>query len=626
MKLKKKRLNRLNDRLQAIREQTLAYEEKYREELEAVHPLYLKSAKNLIHYLALRNEDISDLQDTLWQLGISRLGRAERHVLASISSVQKIIEVILGKLPGSTEKPEISFKRGRKLLKANTTALFGKKLKGSKVRIMVTLPSDASGDYKFVKKLFKSGMNTARINCAHDGPAVWDGMIKNIEKAKKATGRACKVSMDLGGPKLRTGAMREGPKVIHLSPEKDLLGNIISPAEAWVVPEGQTRDKLDGAVIPVSSDFFNELNPDDEIYITDSRGKNKKLIVDKKAAGSKLVRCYDSVYIKTGNELILKCKRESDGLKTSAGELPPVEETIILKAGDMLILHKDPSPGEPAEFSTEGDLIKPAHISCTLPEIFNDVKPGEPVILDDGKIEAVISKASNESLELKITYAKEEGSKLRGDKGINLPESDLSIKGLTEKDKQDMEFVARHADIVNYSFVNTPDDVQEMFTKLEELEAKHLGIIFKIETRKAFENLPAILLKGMQHYPVGVMIARGDLAIECGWKELAGIQEEILWVCEAAHIPIVWATQVLETMARKGRPSRAEVTDAALAEQAECVMLNKGPYIFEVIEMLDTIMSSMQKYHDKKSPMLPPLKVKASKEKLKEVKTEEVPV
>ena len=203
MKLKKKKLNRLNDRLQVIKEQTVSYEEKYREALDKVHPLYLKSAKNLVHYLALRNEDLTELQDTLWQLGISRLGRAERHVLASITSVQNIIKGILKKLPVESEKPEITFKKGRKFLKAHTTALFGKKLKGSKVRIMVTLPSAAANDYKLVKKLFKSGMNTARINCAHDGPVIWEGMIKNIDKAKKLTGRGCKVSMDLGGPKLR---------------------------------------------------------------------------------------------------------------------------------------------------------------------------------------------------------------------------------------------------------------------------------------------------------------------------------------------------------------------------------------------------------------------------------------
>lgn len=90
---------------------------------------------------------------------------------------------------------------------------------------------------------------------------------------------------------------------------------------------------------------------------------------------------------------------------------------------------------------------------------------------------------------------------------------------------------------------------------------------------------------------------------------IAQIQEEILWLCEAAHIPIVWATQVLETLSKKGRPSRAEIIDATMAERAECVMLNKGPHIIETIKILDEILNSMQDYHHKKAPMLPPLKV-----------------
>ena len=111
------------------------------------------------------------------------------------------------------------------------------------------------------------------------------------------------------------------------------------------------------------------------------------------------------------------------------------------------------------------------------------------------------------------------------------------------------------------------------------LNANDIGIILKIETQAGFKNLPGILLAAMQSYPIGVMIARGDLAIEGGWQNLAGMQEEIMSLCAAAHIPIVWATQVLETLSKKGIPSRAEITDAAMAQQAECVMLNKGPHI-----------------------------------------------
>jgi pyruvate kinase len=613
MKLKRKKLLRLHEQLEEIKDRAVQYETKYSKELAKVHPENLKSARNLIHYLALRSRDIREIQDTLWQLGLSRLGRAESHVMASIISIQNILKGIMGELPVESENPEISFKKGRKILKANTSSLLGKKLKGSKVRIMVTLPSEAADDYKLVKKLFNAGMNSARINCAHDNPEVWGRMIKNIQKARKQTGRNCKICMDLGGPKLRTGPMRQGPKVVHLTPERDLLGKVTSPAEAWLVPEGNillqiNRMTDEEILIPLPDEFLNSLKPKDEIFFTDSRGKDKKLVIDKKLNGKRLVRCFESAYVKTGTTFTLKNKRDSNNKRAEAGELLPLEEAIILKTGDKLIINSSPEQGEPAEFNPEGELIKPAHISCTLPEIFKDVKPGELIILDDGKIEGKIKKIEPDKIEIEITYSKEEGSKLRSDKGINLPESRLTIKGLTVKDKEDLKFIAGNADVVNYSFVNTSGDVKDILNELKKLEAQEIGIILKIETRKAFDNLPAILLTAMQHYPLGVMIARGDLAIECGWNELARIQEEILRVCEAAHLPIVWATQVLETMAKKGRPSRAEITDAALSGQAESVMLNKGPFIFEAIKILDVIISSMQNYHEKKKSLLPPIK------------------
>jgi len=415
--------------------------------------------------------------------------------------------------------------------------------------------------------------------------------------------------MDLGGPKLRTGTMRPGPKVVHLPPERDLIGKVTSPSEAWLALQGTEPENDDDMIIPISKDWLKFLKKNSIITFADSRNKNCKLKVYKKRGTGWMAKCYDSAYVATGTVLTIKSENEVEEKTTEVGEMLPLEEKIILKVGDKLILHKEIIPGDPAEFDNEGNLIIPAHISCTLPEVFNDVKIGEPIILDDGKIEGQIKSVDSERIEVEITYAKEEGAKLKADKGINLPESKLSISGLTEKDKEDLKFVAQFADVVNVSFVNNAQDVFELFAELKKLNAEHLGIILKIETQSGFKNLPAILLAAMRHHPIGVMIARGDLAIECGWKELAQTQEEILWLCEAAHIPIVWATQVLETMAKKGRPSRAEITDAASAEQAECVMLNKGPHIFEVIKILDEILISMQDYHEKKAPMLPPLKM-----------------
>jgi len=312
--------------------------------------------------------------------------------------------------------------------------------------------------------------------------------------------------------------------------------------------------------------------------------------------------CRTSAYITPETEFELeKQKGKIDHIEI--GELQAFEQNINLSTGDILYIHKDSRPGEPATYNSEGRLVNAAHISCTLPEIFTDVKVGEPIMFDDGKVEGIIEEACAEELKVKVLHAKEGGSKLRSDKGINLPESNLSVSGLTEKDKLDMTFVASAADAVNLSFVNSPDDVKQLTDLLKSL-GKEIGIILKIETRKGFNNLPGILLEAMKTYPIGVMIARGDLAVETGWKQIATIQEEILRICEAAHIPDIWATQVLENLAKKGTPSRAEITDAAASQRAECVMLNKGVYIQKAVRLLDRILRQMQSYQDKKETVL----------------------
>jgi pyruvate kinase len=167
----------------------------------------------------------------------------------------------------------------------------------------------------------------------------------------------------------------------------------------------------------------------------------------------------------------------------------------------------------------------------------------------------------------------------------------------------------KHADIIGYSFVRSDADVMELQTRLAELGGEGLGIILKIETREGFNQLPNLLLAAMRSRAVGVMIARGDLAIECGFQRLAEVQEEILWICEAAHMPVIWATQVLESLAKTGMPSRSEITDAAMGERAECVMLNKGPYMVTAVRILDDILRRMQAHQDKKRSMLRKLRV-----------------
>ena len=130
------------------------------------------------------------------------------------------------------------------------------------------------------------------------------------------------------------------------------------------------------------------------------------------------------------------------------------------------------------------------------------------------------------------------------------------------------------------------------------------AIVAKIETPEAVKNLPELIVRAAGKQPFGVMIARGDLAVEIGYQRLAEIQEEILWLCQAAHVPVIWATQVLENLVKKRTPSRAEMTDAAMAERAECVMLNKGVYLAEAVTILDDVLTRMEAHQSKKTPQL----------------------
>ncbi len=597
----------INDHLEEIINSANSLSDKYSGLVDKVHPLYRENASNLIHYLAFRQFNIAELQDKLRMSGLPDLAHIEGHVMQSLLGLKTIINHLTGNPKVEKRKGIISIKKSEKLLHKNTQQMFGFKSKKRRTRIMVTLPSAAAADYKSVNRLIHLGMNSARINCAHDNPEVWGKMISNIDRANKTLKKNCKVMMDLAGPKLRTGSMASGPKIIHIKPERDLTGTVVKPAKIWIAPpDTPAPDKTADAVLPVSESLINNIKRGSTIWFTDSRNKKCTISIERKQGKGKWGICSDSAYIRSGTELMVETVKETGKEKSYVGELLPIEQSITLFKGDKLILTQSPEPGESCRYDDQGKIIEFAHISCTLPEIFKSVKKNESVFFDDGEIEGVIEKIMKKAVLINIVNAGDNGSKLKADKGINLPKSNLNVIGLTDKDKKDLEFVALYADTVNFSFVNDESDVQQLLDELDKY-GRNLGIILKIETQKGFNNLPLILLRAMQSYPIGVMIARGDLAVETGWKNFATIQEEILRITEAAHVPDIWATQVLETMARKGVPTRSEITDAALAQRSECVMLNKGIYIDETVKMLDKILKRMQYFQKKKETMLPKL-------------------
>lgn len=581
-----------------------AMEKVYHEQVKTVHPKNKKSARNLVHYRGLRMKDIRGLQKKLGNLGMSRLAKAESHVLASLIATHEILNGMISGHKVSSKKGFLSIKRGEKLLRTHAKSLLGYRSRGRSTRIMVTMPTSAAEDAQWVEGVIKAGMNCARINCAHDEEGVWKKMIEHIRAANKKLGKNCKVTMDLAGPKIRTGPMKPGPEVVKLSPDRSTTGHIVQPVRVWLAE--QPHLEVEEAHIPLSAGILAGLRLGDELFLTDTRGKKRSLKIVGEEPSGKWAQCYDTLYLQSFTPLY-RDKAQTFQLG-KVGVIPALVQKIILHPGDTLRIDRDPLPGEPAHYDEEGNLLQEAHISCTAPEVFSFIKKGEPVLFDDGKIEGVIEEITPTYFRVRVRRAKMGGGKLRADKGINFPQTQLSIRGLTAKDKRDFAFVAAHADVVNMSFVNSAEDVRELIHLMERADVvDKLGIILKIETQQGYNNLIDILLEAMKVFPVGVMIARGDLAIETGWEKIGRIQEEMLSLCQAAHVPVVWATQVLESLAKKGIPSRAEITDAVMAQRAECVMLNKGPQIVEAITLLDTILKGMSHYQEKKASLSPAL-------------------
>ena len=449
--------------------------------ISSLHHAQQISAYNLIHYLALRNEDVRSMQDELHHAGLSGLANSESHILKQLQAVRQR----LGSTIKDAELSQCDYHTAQGLINKRSAEIFGFKKDPAIPYIMVTLDEAYKNEVALMRKLLVAGMNVARINCAHGNEDDWKAMILSVKKASDISRKPCKIYMDIAGPKMRV----ELPGI------------------------GKEEGKMT---------------------------------------------------IKKGQEIML------------------VEN---------------------------GEQVKPDKyaIACFEKGVISKLKPGERIIIDDGKFEGIV-KNKNGKLICKITRISSKKPVIKKEKGLNLPDTVLDIPALTAADLKAIPFIAKHADLAGCSFLRTPADVkfiQNTFKKAGRIPK----LILKIETLEAVSNLPALLLAAMRQETFGVMIARGDLAVEIGFERLSEIQDEILWICEAAHAPVIWATQVLETFCKTGIATRSEITDAAHSAMAECVMLNKGKYIVETITTLKGILNRSGGHILKKRYSLRPLHI-----------------
>ncbi|MHC5218226.1 pyruvate kinase [Enterococcus sp. LJL128] len=250
---------------------------------------------------------------------------------------------------------------------------------------------------------------------------------------------------------------------------------------------------------------------------------------------------------------------------------------ITLKTGDVIRISMTEVQGTNEKFS------------ITYPELINDVNIGSHILLDDGLIDLEVSDIDRDANEI-VTLVKNEGV-LKNKKGVNVPGVSVNLPGITEKDAADIRFgIEQGVDFIAASFVRRATDVMEITKILEDHDATHIQIIPKIENQEGIDNIDEIL-----KISDGLMVARGDLGVEIPTEDVPVAQKELIKKCNALGKPVITATQMLDSMQRNPRPTRAEANDVANAiyDGTDAVMLSgetaAGDYPLEAVQTMARI-------------------------------------
>lgn len=268
----------------------------------------------------------------------------------------------------------------------------------------------------------------------------------------------------------------------------------------------------------------------------------------------------------------------------------PEIRTGVLSGGGRVKLE------EGAEFILTSEQIEgDAHrVSQTYPQLSQDVKAGDRILIDDGLIGLLVKEIRG----TEIVCTVQNGGELGQRKGINVPNVKVNLPAITEKDREDIIFgIEQGIDFIAASFVRDADAVREIKSILREHHAEHIDVIAKIENSEGIRNIDSII-----NAADGIMVARGDLGVEIPAYEVPNVQRRIVKKCNEKYKPVIIATQMLDSMIRNPRPTRAEATDVANAirEGADAIMLSgetaMGRYPVEALQMMVQIAESTEKY------------------------------
>lgn len=592
-----------------------------RDRIDAADAEHREGVRNVQHFARLQADDARHIVAQLRAVGIRVSDQAP--VADQLRAAKTLVQNLGGQSSddGGAEgesyditRLAAAIERSQEQLASNSSALLGEPRDGMPSCVMVTLPTEAADDPDLVQSFADAGMDIARINCAHDTPEAWRAMAANVRAASTRVGRDIKISMDLPGPKLRVGAIEPGPRIARTRVTRTKTGRILTPSKLWITPfdhnattPAPVPEGLPGRptlAIQVDPEWLQTVNEGDELSMLDARGSKRYMTVHKVTDEGVLAYGRRNVYLANGS--LVACQY----IKTRIHGIGRSEQRVHVDVGSRLTLTSDPTPTDPTD-----DI--PA-VNCGEPQAIRSLDVGSIVLFDDAKIECEVTSvtragekdaegntAEYDSAELVAVHTREGGKNLREGRGIHFPGIHVPLPAMTDEDRAILPEIVRTADIIAPSYVRSAEDLTEILDAIEKeidvaasenedpaavsARIRNLGVMLKIESEECYNDLPNVVTELLRHRNSGVMIARGDLAMELGFSRMSEAREQIMDVANAAHIPTIFATQVLETMAKSGLPSRAEITDADVALRTQGVMLNKGTHIPDAINILNSI-------------------------------------
>jgi len=588
-------------------------------EVAAAHVSQRASAANLAAYLAVRRRDLRATQLQLARLGLSALGNMEAGVLRHLDAVLRALARLSG--DAGAEAGAGAPREPGRLLRLHARAVLGPPADGHSARIMVTMPSESDRDGGVLAaQLVRGGMSIARINTAHDSPAVWERMAGFVRRAAAEQGANVKLSFDLPGPKLRVSDLAPIPTLIRVKPRRDARGRTVALARVFAFAECDAQaaaaaaSAASGAAAAGEPSFLLPLaEPGGRALIAraavgdmlevreDARGRRRRLDVSAICAGFCALVAARTCLLAPQTEVRLRA-RGREAAAAAVGSPPPARPSLRMRAGDVICFQS----GEGEGCASAGGAI----LRLQAPRLFERIAAPDRVLLDDGRLEGAVERVSEDRgcfwVRLSRVAAPPGGAaRLRPGEGLSFPDTDLDEPAMDAESRAALaSLLPLRPDAVALSFAQSAEDVADAQAALDAAPLPGCGLLLKLETARAFRRLPALLFASLRRPGGAVMLARGDLAPAVGWARLVECSEQCACLCEAAHTPLVWATQVMEQCVKTGVPSRAEVADAALGSRAEAFMLNKGGHVVEAMGLLDEIHRRMAGHEHKHRNLL----------------------